>query len=82
MWYLTKYALTDGIVEIDDCYVVAAGDSVKIKRPADSFVWFGSPGKDIHNNKKDAIERANDMRDRKIASVKKQLLKLEKMSFA
>ena len=82
MWYSTKYALSEGIVEIDDslCRLSTSGNYVVVSMNGGYQQCF-SIGRDMHNNKQDAIKRANEMRERKIASVKKQLLKLEKMSF-
>ena len=82
MWYSTKYAISEGIVEIDDslCRLSTSGNYVVVSMNG-GYQQCLSIGRDMHNNKQDAIKRANEMRERKIASVKKQLLKLEKMSF-
>jgi len=43
--------------------------------------YFHWEGKEWHRTEKEALCRAQEMRDRKIRSLKKQIEKLEKMSF-
>ena len=78
--WVTKYALTDGIKcivgEISDC---APNMISEIK----SGTWLSScfHGKDWHKTEAEAIARAEQMRVEKIASLKKQIAKLEAMKF-
>jgi len=72
--YITKWALTRGIIEIDDPefysnYVVIDNIQPMIN-PVD---WF--------YNKPAAIKHAEEMRVNKIASLKRQIAKLESMKF-
>lgn len=72
--YVTKFALTKGIIELDDPefyenYIVIGRIDPLIK-PDD---WF--------KNRQEAVERAEEMRVNKIASLKRQIAKLESMKF-
>lgn len=63
--WITKYALTRGIIETDnlnDCY------------SGKGYSW-------IHYDKEAAIQKSEEMRQKKIASLKKQIEKLEEMRF-
>jgi hypothetical protein len=72
--YITKFALTKGIIEINDPefyenYIVIGRLDPMIS-PVD---WF--------KNRQEAIQRAEEMRVNKIASLKRQIAKLESMKF-
>ncbi len=78
--YCSKYALTNGITqhelvrdEKDGCAVVKWDGGLN----GQNYLWRN----DWHYNLKDAIARAEEIRLAKIASVKKQLAKLEKLDF-
>lgn len=78
--YLTKYALTKGIIEVkeeqlDKRYLNE--NSVKLVGYFDHFHF----GKDVFKTREEAKKVAEQMRDKKLESVKKQLKKLEKMTF-
>ena len=63
--WITKYALTRGIIEtenLNNCY------------SGKEYSW-------IHYDKNSAIQKAEEMRQKKIASLKKQIEKLERMRF-
>lgn len=71
--YITKYALTDGIIEKE-------GEIVKDTYFNVRKYGFFSKG-DYFFTKEEAIEKAEQMRLKKIESLKKQILKLEKLTF-
>lgn len=74
---ITKYALTQGIYEVDG-ELLHEYDGIKVKGDClDSYFY----GKDWWKTKEEAIERAEEMRKLKINSLKKQLKKLEEMKF-
>ena len=75
--WMTKYALTDGIIEADG---VRTTQGVYIANSGLNTDWFY--GSDWHSNKQSAINKAEEMRQNKIASLKKQIEKLEEMRFA
>lgn len=79
-YYITKYALTDGITKL----------SLPVEPDDDGHVWFIDSSehryhsykrRDWHFDFSAASARANDMRLAKIASLRKQIVKLEKMTF-
>jgi hypothetical protein len=72
--YITKLALTKGIIEIDDPEFYSNYVVIDDLQPMINQVdWF--------YNKPAAIKRAEEMRVNKIASLKKQLAKLESLKF-
>jgi hypothetical protein len=74
-YWLSKYALSKGIFEIE-------GEEGRYGiRQVGSFHSLFRLGRDVHIERSDALKAAETMRVRKIASVKKQLSRLEKMSF-
>ena len=73
--FITKYALTQGIIEAD---ARGVGDGMVVVRGRfDSYFRKD----DWHDNIIDAVDAANRMRTKKITSLKKQLDKLEHMLF-
>lgn len=73
--WITKYALTKGIQEVEG------------KTDGDGYLSYGKYDynhafrKEWYRTREAAIKRAEEMRLKKIASLKKQLKKLEKMRF-
>ncbi len=72
--YITKWAITKGIIELDDPafyenHIILSKYNAII-HPVD---WF--------RTKQEAINRAEEMRVNKIASLRKQIAKLEIMKF-
>lgn len=75
--FITRYALTKGIIEVE------------AREGSDG--WFGPKGQEEwcwrfplaawHRTRKAAISRAEEMRVKKIASLKKQITKLENLKF-
>lgn len=77
-FYVTKYALSSGVVEMD-LNVTFGTSSVEYLRGGNwaSFVR----GRDAFENRDDAVKAANAARVKKIASLQKQIKKLEKLTF-
>lgn len=78
--WITKYALTDGITVVDAevCHDINSG------MIAYGDVGYGSQhahGKDWHRTPEAALARAEDMRKAKIASLRKSIEKMERMTF-
>ena len=76
--WITKYALTDGIIETEGeqdrlTYGFVVTDGVFRNE------WFNS--KDCFTSRTSAIKKAEEMRQKKIESLKKQIEKLERMRF-
>lgn len=78
--WITKYALTQGIFEIEaeECGMGFPG-MIQTKEEHPSHCH--EEGKDWHRSKESAVKRAEEMRQKKITSLKKKLEKLEKMKF-
>jgi hypothetical protein len=76
--WVTKYALTEGIRVVD---AKVCGDGRMI---AYGSVGYGSQhahGKDWHRTPEAALARAEEMRKDKIASLRKNIAKMESMTF-
>jgi len=77
--YITKYALTKGIQEMnaeEDLYRDADLTRVAVHGPA-GYTYFH--GEDWHRERGRAVARVEEMKRRKIASLKKKLRELEEM---
>lgn len=74
--WITKYAITKGILEkeVEDCK-----DSM-VEESDNHFPTYYH-GTDWHTDKQSAIAKAEEMRLRKIASLKRQIEKLKNMKF-
>lgn len=75
--FISKYALSSGITEHE---AEMRGNRAYPGAPFASFSGFDL-GKDAHETLEGAIAAADASRLKKIASVKKQLAKLERMTF-
>jgi len=84
--WITKYCLTSGIQEIEAEVCSTNEDMIKkVKDREDSTCrydeYYHGKGKDWHTTKESAIKRAEEMRIKKIESLKKQIKKLEALKF-
>lgn len=79
--YITKYALTEGIIETDGDIYDKIPTMITVRLPKTSFD-SNFHGNDWHNNVDVAKAHAEVIRTKKIASLRKQIAKLEAMSFA
>lgn len=73
--YITKYALSRGIIETDAVECESFPDMIETK----DFGYF--QGSDWHRTMEAAVAMAEEMRLKKIESLKKQIEKLEGMKF-
>lgn len=78
--WITKYALTSGIEEMEAEYNPQFPQTVS-RTGGSTWDYFHSEGKNWHRTKEGAIARAEAMRFKKIASLNKSLRKLEKLKF-
>lgn len=84
IYFITKYALTTGIEMIPGEYVeeLKDPDMLRIKLPGDSFASYAhKEGRDWHRTHEEALVRAEAMRKAKIDSLKKAIVKMEKLNF-
>jgi hypothetical protein len=84
-FWATKYALTSGIekVEAEDP-ATTDHPSMLVIRPEGVMgcgQYYHGEGNDWHRSEKAAKERAEFIREKKIAALKKQIAKLDKMKF-
>ena len=77
--FITKYALTKGIIE-KEVEIRSYGDGSKYAYVKGEFNGYKMT-KDAFYNHENAIRKSEEMRQKKIASLKKQIAKLEKLSF-
>lgn len=76
--WITKYALSDGIKEKE----VKQSDSFpEIVHEKDLYNSYYGDGKEWHRTKESALAKAEEMRKKRIASLRKQIEKLEKLRF-
>lgn len=74
--WVTKYALTLGILKVKGQHCLSIDPGFL------SYLPYGDAhGNDWHLSEQDALQRAEAMRLAKIAAMKKQIAKLEKMQF-
>lgn len=71
----TKYALTRGIVEQEAIQV----SMTTVKNGVVSYLH--GEGKEWHRTQESAVIRAEEMRTKKIAQIKRKIAKLEAMTF-
>lgn len=79
--YVTKYALTTGILKIvaEDCFDTATGMIVQVE-PKTKTGWSTYYHKgDWFATESEAMERAKEKRRKKLASLRKQFDRLEKL---
>lgn len=74
--WVAKYALTQGVTELTAAYEVYSG----YLRPKGSWNSL-LIGRDVFFTKEEALARAEELRNKKIKSLKAQLAKLEKTAF-
>ncbi len=74
--WISKYAFSKGIYEIE---TMEPRSSLEIVR--DGWAYFHGDGREWHRTRAGAIAKAEEMRLAKIASLKKQIAKLEKLKF-
>lgn len=79
--WITKYALTAGICERDVRELAEDGRHVFVSEDGALNGWAMYHGNDWHETREDAVACAEEMRTAKIASLKKSIAKLEKLTF-
>jgi len=76
--YLTNSALSNGITE----HVFKAHTESRKHAAVVGILGWLRPGKEIHATREAAITAAKAMRDKKVASLRKQIERLEAIDFA
>ncbi len=78
--YITKYALTSGILVRE--LIEQKENYVRVQEDNGLNGWNMYHGRDWHLDEQSAKDRAEEMRVAKIASLRKSIAKLEKVTFA
>ena len=76
--FITKYALTDGIIE-KDAELCDDNKMIKVMEKGCFATYFH--GEDWHRTRESAVKRAEIMRDRAIKSAEKKIAKLKNLQF-
>jgi hypothetical protein len=77
--WISKYALAQGIYEAEvDRYEDSQMVTIQHRYGCE---YFHGEGREWHMTREEAVARAEAMRAKKIASLKKQIAKLEKLVF-
>lgn len=79
--WITRYALTDGIFEKTVTQSEDYPSMVSWSSGSGQHATYHGEGKDWHRTEESAKKRAEEMRLKKIQSIKKSLAKFEKMNF-
>lgn len=77
--WITKYALSSGIFILENGEFVEGGYLSKIEPETRQHHFYGR--KDWHETEAGAISKANEMRLKKIANLKKQIKALDNLKF-
>ena len=77
--FITKYALYDGIMEVDAELCGNNFNMIIVKEKGYFDRYFS--GDDWHRTRESAVKRAEIMRDRAIKSAENRILKLKNMQF-
>lgn len=82
--WITKHALTQGIWEVDAALSGTSKNMIQVRRDKnDNHPWsamYYHKG-EWHEKKEHALAHAEDMKERKLASLRKQIAKISKLSF-
>lgn len=73
--FITKYALTKGIIEMEGEIVSANKDMIRVGEN----IWHVKPF--WYEKREDAISHANEMRQKAINSLNKRIEKLKNLNF-
>lgn len=79
--WITKYALTQGIYECEAEVCENINPDMIVVRSDSHSAYYHSEGIEWHRTKEAALAKAEEMRKKKIESLKNQIAKLEKMDF-
>ena len=81
--WITKYALTKGIIEAEAEVCIDAdktGNMIECRSAGREYCIHGE-GRNWHKSKEGAVKKAEAMRKKKIETLKKEIEKLENLTF-
>lgn len=80
--FITKYALTKGIIEIEAVEFKDSPGMIENTTPSIlPITYFHGEGRDWNRTREGAVKSARLMRDKKLDSLRKQILHLERLEF-
>ncbi len=77
----TKYALTAGVTEHEVEEPSSDSGLIVTREPGKMNHYLHGDGREWHRTRESAVAKANDMKRRKIESLKKQIAAIEKKVF-
>ena len=77
--YVSKFALSAGIREVDDMELVTLDNDAR--EYASNHYYFLLIGEEAHKTREAAVAAAEAMRQKKISSLRKKLARLESLKF-
>ena len=77
-YYITKWALTTGILE-KDLEIAEVGDGKYVTKPGVYGLY--RLGKEAFADRNDAVRRAGSLRNKKLVSLLKQVEKIKELKF-
>ena len=81
--FISKYALTGGVSEVEGAIVTGTSGTKYFKHGGQRYTHpLLTVGKDVHETREAAVEAAEFLRARKLASLRRQISKIESISFA
>ena len=80
--YVSKYALTGGISAVEGEIVTGTSGTKYFKQTGQRYTKpLLTVGKDVHETREAAVEAAEYLRARKLASLRRQMAKIELLDF-
>ena len=81
--FISKWALTDGIEEADGIMVRGLSGAEYFKQArGGAAAPLLTVGKDVHKTREAAVKAAEFLRARKLASLRRQIAKIEELDFS
>ena len=81
--YVSKYALTGGVSEVEGAIVTGTSGTKYFKQAGQRYTHpLLTVGKDVHETREAAVEAAEFLRARKLASLRRQIAKIEELDFS
>lgn len=79
--WISVYALMQGIEEKDVEICSSISEDTVIENGIDCIRFYHGKGREWHLTKEDAIRKADELRNKKIDLLKRQIKKLQNMKF-
>ena len=81
--FSSKHALTEGVIEVEGTIVTGSPGTKYFKQSGHRYTQpLLTVGKDAHLTRDAAVEAAEFLRERKLASLRRQIAKIEELDFS